>query len=112
MTIPDVMTRSATISQAICAGPPRKATPSYRTPSPIEMRGSAVVTMAWTGARNLPCWKAFGADFHFPERTVLRRTAPVTGDGVDGGVGGGHVAGVGAQGGQDGQAGEDQHGEE
>jgi hypothetical protein len=55
MTTPAVMIRSETTSPTIAAGLSRRTTPSNKRPSPMEMTGSAVVTMDWTGARNLPC---------------------------------------------------------
>jgi len=55
MTTPAVMIRSETTSPTIAAAPPRRIAPSHNRLSPIEMTGSAVVTMDWTGARNLPC---------------------------------------------------------
>jgi hypothetical protein len=55
MTTPAVMTRSETTWPTIAAAPPRRMAPSHKRLSPMEMTGSAVVTMAWTGARNLPC---------------------------------------------------------
>ena len=58
MTIPTVMTSSETTTPAIAAGLLRSREPSHRTLSPMDMTGSVVVRMAWTGARNLPCWKA------------------------------------------------------
>ena len=58
MTIPAVISSSEATSPKMAAGPPRKTTPSRRTPSQMEMAGSAVVMIAWTGARNVPCWNA------------------------------------------------------
>ena len=57
-TIPAVMTSSETTTPAIAAGLLCSLAPSHRMLSPMEMMGSVVVRMAWTGARNVPCWKA------------------------------------------------------
>jgi hypothetical protein len=58
ITIPTVISRSEATSPKTAAGLLRRTTPSHRMLSPMEMTGSAVVMMDWTGARNLPSWKA------------------------------------------------------
>jgi hypothetical protein len=58
MTIPAIISRIATTSPPISAGLLRNRTFSQRMPRAIEITGSAEVIIAWTGARNVPCWKA------------------------------------------------------
>jgi hypothetical protein len=57
-TIPAVISSRNRTSPLTSAAPPRNRTLSHPTPSAIETTGSAEVTIAWTGARSVPCWKA------------------------------------------------------
>jgi hypothetical protein len=57
-TIPAVISSRNRTSALTFAAPPRNRTLSHPTPSAIEMTGSAVVMIAWTGASSAPCWKA------------------------------------------------------
>jgi hypothetical protein len=73
MTIPAVMTSSEITTPAIAAGLLCSREPSHRMLSPMEMIGSVVVRMAWTGARNRPCWKASWLRMN-PTGPVMART--------------------------------------
>jgi hypothetical protein len=56
--IPTVISSSEATWPKMATGLLRKTTPSHATPSAMEMTGSAVVMIAWTGASKVPCWKA------------------------------------------------------
>lgn len=58
MTIPTVISSSDATWPKTATGLVRRTTPSHSTPSAIETTGSVVVMMAWTGARNVPAWRA------------------------------------------------------
>ncbi|HME66935.1 MAG TPA: hypothetical protein VKG61_18760 [Streptosporangiaceae bacterium] len=58
MTIPMIITTSDATSPAIAAGLLRTRTSSHTIPRATDRTGSAAVMIAWTGARNVPCWKA------------------------------------------------------
>ena len=57
-TIPATITMSATTCPTMAAGLLRTVTFSHTMPSAMETTGSVEVMIAWTGARNVPCWKA------------------------------------------------------
>jgi hypothetical protein len=58
-TIPATINRGDATSPKMAAGLSRNTTFSHRMLRAMEMIGSAEVMIDWTGASDLPCWKAY-----------------------------------------------------